>query len=193
MRRSLAAALVWLVVCLAAPTQAGYNEGVAAYERGDYATALREFRSLAAQGYAHAQHNLGVMYENDQGVPQDYAEAVRWYRKAAAQGYARAQNNLGGMYHGGKGVPQDYAEAVRWYRKAAEQGFTEAQDNLGFMFGEGRGVLQDYVQAHMWFNLAATTGNKNAGNNRDAIANRMTPSQIEEAQRLAREWRPKGE
>ena len=71
--------------------------GGAAYDRGDYATALKEFRPLAEQGNADAQFNLGFMYENGLGVPQDYAEAVKWYRNAAEQGYAQGQANLGLM------------------------------------------------------------------------------------------------
>lgn len=113
---------VILLVSLSAPAWADLEEGVAAYERGDYATAYREFLPLAEQGYARAQHNLGVMYHNGEGVPQDYAEAVRWYRKAAEQGLAEGQWSLGFMYDSGEGVPQDYGEAAWWYRKAAEQG-----------------------------------------------------------------------
>ncbi len=75
-----------ILIGLAAPSWAGFAEGVAAWDRGDYATALREFRPLAEQGDASAQHNLGLMYNNGLGVAQDYAEAVRWYRKAVEQG-----------------------------------------------------------------------------------------------------------
>ncbi len=73
------AAFTALLIVLAVPARAGWEEGVAAYDRGDYATALREFRPLADQGYASAQFNLGVMYGKGQGMPQDHAEAVRWY------------------------------------------------------------------------------------------------------------------
>ncbi len=66
-----------------APAWAGFDEGVAAYERGDYVTALHEFRPLAEQGLAVAQFALGAMYAEGQGVPQDYAAAVKWYRLAA--------------------------------------------------------------------------------------------------------------
>ncbi len=72
-----------LLIVLAAPAWTVYDEGGAAYNRGDYATALREFRALAVQGDAAAQTYLGVMYQIGQGVPQNHAEAVRWYRKAA--------------------------------------------------------------------------------------------------------------
>ena len=109
-----------ILIVLAAPAWAGFAEGPAAYKRGDYETALREFRLLAEQGDAAAQYNLGLMYINGWGVPQDHAEAVKWFRKAANQGFAIAQTYLGFMYFKGEGVPQDYAEAVRWYRRAAE-------------------------------------------------------------------------
>ncbi len=113
----IAALCVGFTLGLTAPAWAGWDEGEAAYKRGDYAAALRELRPLAEQGFAEAQHNLGVMYEDGQGVPKDYAEALKWYRKAAEQGYARAQNNLGFMYRNGRGVPQDYAKALQWYGK----------------------------------------------------------------------------
>ncbi len=99
-----------------------FEDGLAAYNRGDYATALRLWRPLAEGGIATTQYNLGVMYAKGQGVRQDDAEAVKWYRLAAKQGHARAQYNLGVMYNEGRGVPQDYAEAVKWYRLAAKQG-----------------------------------------------------------------------
>ncbi len=83
-----------------------------------------------------------------------------------------------------------------WFRKAAEHGLAGAQYNLGVMYDRGQGVPQDYAQAHMWYNLAASNlppgkvRNK-AVKNRDIVAERMTPAQISEAQKLAREWRPK--
>ena len=132
------------------------------------------------------------MYAMGRGVPQDDVEAVRLYRLAADQGQASAQYNLGVMYDDGRGVPQDDAEAVRLYRLAAEQGDACAQSNLGVMYANGQGVPQDYVQAHMWYNLAASrlTGEarENAVRNRDRVAGLMTPDQLADAQRLAREW-----
>jgi hypothetical protein len=146
--------LVLALLLLASPAYADFDEGVAAYNRGDYATALREFRPLAEQGHAKAQYSLGR------------------------------------MYHLGRGVPQDYVEAVKWFRAAAEQGHAFAQQNLGIGYLNGQGVLQDYVLAYMWFNLAAVRGNKISAGYRDLTAKLMTPEQIAEAQRLAREWKP---
>ena len=85
---------------------------------------------------------------------------------------------------------QDYKEAVRLYRLSAEQGFAGAQYNLGVMYGKGLGVPQDYALAHMWFNLSGSNGNKGAVENRDIMQKMVTPSQIEKAQDMARNWKP---
>ena len=77
-----------LLAWFAAPASADLDTGLAAYERGDYATALRELKPLAENGVPRAQFYLGVMYAKGQGVPQDYTEAVRWYRLAADHGDA---------------------------------------------------------------------------------------------------------
>ncbi len=134
-----------------------YQEGMDAYERGDYDTALKEFLPLAEQGYPLAQATLGLMYAEGEGVAQDYQEAVRWSRLAAEQGHASGQFSLGAMYIAGQGVPKDY------------------------------------VLAHMWVNLAAGQGNEKATMRRDFLEKLMTPAQFAEAQRLAREWKAKGE
>jgi TPR repeat protein len=103
MKHALTRALLAAVLSLWLTTSAwaGFDEGAAAYERGDYATAFEEMLPIAEQGDANAQFNLGFMYDNGEGVPQDYAEAVRWYRLAAEQGNAFAQVNLGIMYANG--------------------------------------------------------------------------------------------
>jgi hypothetical protein len=184
-----------LLAGISLPARADFDAGIAAYERGDYITAYREFRPLAMQGVSSAQYNLGLMYRDGAGVVKDYVEAVTWFRRAADQGIAEAQNKLGDMYNNGKGVPQNYPEAVNWYRKAAERGVASAQFNLAVKHFRGEGVPQDYVLAHMWSNLAAssTTG-KTAETYmalRARINEKMTTEDISEAQRLAREWRPK--
>jgi TPR repeat protein len=123
----------------------------------------------------------------------DYAEAVRWYRRAAEQGDANAQLELGTAYDTGKGVAQDYAEAAEWYRKAAEQGWDPAQWHLGSAYSCGRGVQKDDVKAYMWISLAAAgfigdnDQRKMYSSACDALAAKMTPQQIAEAEGLARE------
>ena len=114
--RKLLPILLTIAVVLFNPIvvlSADFQKGLDAYEKGDYATALREWQPLAEQGDATAQYNLGLMYFAGKGVLQDYKEAVKWYRLAAEQGDADAQSNLGVMYVTGEGVPQAYDEAVK--------------------------------------------------------------------------------
>ena len=117
----------------------------------------------------------------------DFATALKEWKPLAEEGNAAAQNNLGLMYHNGWGVPQDYKEAARLYRLAAEQGDADAQGNLGVMYVFGKGVTKDFVYAHMWGNIALMNGNERGASVRGHVAEKMTSSQIEEAQRLARE------
>ena len=82
-------------------------------------------------------------------------------------------------------------QAVKWFRLAADQGLASAQLSLGLMYDTGQGVPQNHVLAHMWYNLAGAQGVADAPKYRDRSASKMTPAQIAEAQRLAREWQPK--
>ena len=129
MKRARASVLLLLLSVL--PAKSDFAAGLAAYVKGDYATAIKEFSLLAEQGDAKAQSSLGALYLSGRGVRQDTQEAIKWLRLAAAQGDVKAQHNLGILYQSGNGVPQDYTEAVKWYRLAAEQGFAPAQTNLG--------------------------------------------------------------
>lgn len=134
------------------------DAGSAAYNRGDYAEAYRNWLPLAEQGNAAAQYNVALLYEDGLGVAQNYARAAHWYRLSAEQGDVDAQFSLGLMYNVGRGVPQDHVQAVYWYRQAAVQGDANAQFNLGAMYNNGHGVVQNSVQAMYWFNLAAEQG-----------------------------------
>ena len=168
-----------------------WDDGVDAYKNNDYKTAYKLWLSLAGQGDADAQHNIGSMYDNGIGVLRDYKEAVKWYRLSAEQGNAKAQFNLGLMLGDGRGVPINNKEAFKWYRLSAEQGHADAQYNLGLMYVRGVGVLQNHLLAHMWWNIAGASGLENAIENRSIVEKEMTPSQIEEAQEMARNWKPK--
>ena len=137
-----------------------FQQGFEASTRGDYQTAFKLWLSLAEQGNASAQFNLGNMYDNGQGVKQDDVEAVKWYRQAAGQGHALSQLGLGLMYDKGRGVKQDDVEAVKWYRKAAEQGNANAQFLLGFSYILGKGVQVNKALAKEWFSKACDNGNQ---------------------------------
>ena len=189
MNRLLILPVLLLTLLVGTPaSSADFQKGLTAAQSGDFATALREWKPLAKQGNALAQFSLGLMYDNGESVPQNYKTAVKWYKLAAEQGYDGAQYLLGDLYANGKGFPRNYKTAVKWFKLAAKQGLAGAQNNLGWMYDNGQGVLQDFVRAHMWLNIAASSGEtKNASKNRDIVANNMTPSQLETAQKLARE------
>ena len=145
-----------LLVMLVGPVRAGFDEGMAALERGDYATALKEFHPLTEQGHVEAQIFLGGMYEMGYGVPQDYAEAVRWYRKAAEQGDALAQAILGVMYRYGQGIPQDFIEALMWFNLAAAQGNKHGRKNRDAVakkmtpadISKAEAMAREWMEAH---------------------------------------------
>jgi TPR repeat protein len=178
--------LVWVVICVVPQAiGADFQKGFDAVVKGDYTTALEEFKPLAEQGYTSAQYNLSLMYYKGEGVPQNYKKAVKWFRKAAEQGHTSAQYSLAWMFDRGKEVPQDYKEAVKWYTKAAEQGHAEAQYSLAWMYYDGEGVPQNFVHCYVWNSLAAASGHKTAIINRVIVAKRLSSQQLAEAQQLA--------
>ena len=168
----------------------------------DGVAALR--RALALQpDYPEAQFNLAQLHDRGRGVPADPAEAARLYRAAAERGHLGAQVNLGRLYRDGRGVDRDDAEAVRWYRRAAELGQPIAQFNLAQMYAAGDGVEQDDIAAYLWYSVAAArldadrreasvAARTRAVDARDALARRMRPEDVAEAERQARAWTPAG-
>ena len=98
---------------------------------------FRETLQLAERGNVQAQFNLGMMYENGQGVRQDDAEAVKWYRQAAEKGYAKAQYNLGAMYFTGRGVHQDFHLSKEWFGKACDGGIQVGCDLYRYLNQKG--------------------------------------------------------
>ena len=201
-RQRTRAARLWLTLVLGlflaipGPASAGFDEGMAAAKRGNYRAAYQVWLPLATAGDLRSQYNVAVLYDRGFGVPQDFAEAAKWFLMAAQGGHLDAQANLGFVYEQGRGVAQNHGEAARWYHAAAERCDVAAQANLGTLYANGSGVTRDDVLAHMWLNLAVSgaQGRKlrhDLIQRRDNVAQRLTPEQILEAQRLAREWRPK--
>lgn len=90
-----------------------------AFDRADYATALKIWLPVAQSGEAEAQTYVGEIYEKGLGLKPDYQAAAIWYEKAAKQNFSRAQINLGNLYEKGLGVAQDKAMALNLYRSAA--------------------------------------------------------------------------
>jgi len=161
------------------------------------AAAVMLIISLFVSGLAIAGPSEDAKQAYDRG---DYKTAYRLNKSLAERGSPVAQSNLGLMYYNGKTVPQNYAEATKWFRKAADQGDADSQYSLGLMYAIGKGVPQDYVLAYMWLNLASTRDSAwekekrdKAEENRKNLASKLTPAQIAEAQKSAREWKLKKE
>ncbi|MCL0046166.1 sel1 repeat family protein [Nitrospinaceae bacterium] len=208
------------LILLVTPVYADdYQEGIDAYDRKDFKTALKKLKPLAEKGHASAQHKLGEMYGNGEGVPQNHKEAVmwllktaeqknltaqrlirssyhQWHKELAEQGDSYAQRFLGASYYLGLGVTQNYAEAAKYYKKAAEQGDSVSQVILGAMYEKGKGVSKDFVEAYKWFSISyegakfGETGNGRMY--REKLGKRkMTLAEIAEAQKLTRQWMEK--
>ena len=147
-------------------------------------------RRLALAGMVALLLGAAPLAQTPEPAQDDSIEALRTRANA---GDADAQKNLGVMYANGDGVPQDAVEAVAWYRQAAEQGDADAQVSLGVMHHYGDGVPQDDVEAYKWFNPLATTHadaeqREQFAERRDTVAERLTPEQRAEGQKLSREW-----
>ena len=185
--------LLWMLTVLiveAMPSLVfgGYEDGTAAFERGDYKIALKEFKVLVGQNDPRGQYALGLMYDLGVGVSLDFKEAIKWYRLSAEQGNANAQNNLATMYAEGEGVEKDYKKAVKWYKFAAKQGNFDAPNNLGTIYLKGIEVRRNYVTAYMWFHLGEMKGDRAAKSNRKFVEKRMTAEEIVEANKQVGEW-----
>ena len=152
---------------------------------------LKEVRAKAEAGDAQSEVELGVRYDDGEGVAKDPAEAVKWFRKAAEQNYAKAQYNLGVCFYAGEGVAKD-PEAVKWYRKAAEQNDAEGQLYLGLSYVKGEGVAEDLVEAYKWLLLAARQGDESGKKIvTNPLESSLRPEQIAEGQKRAREFKPR--
>jgi cell division septation protein DedD len=128
--------------------------GVTAWQRGDFAGAVKQWRPLADGGDQDAQFNMGQAYRLGRGVPADPRIAQSWFQKAAAQGHEMAQGNLGLLlYESGKRV-----EALPWIRKAAERGDPRAQYVLGVELTNGDIVPRDFPRAYALMTRAASKG-----------------------------------
>ena len=137
MRRLLALLFFTITLGMAQGAYAGpHEDALAAYNRGDYATALRLWKPLATRGDSWAQANIGTMYNYGNGVAQDHKEAVRWYRLAAVQGNELGQLNLGASYFTGRGITQDYVRAYMWWNLSLANGYSIATEKLNTVAGK---------------------------------------------------------
>jgi TPR repeat protein len=175
-----------------------FEAGVDAYTRGDFYTAEKEWRPLAAAGDADAARNLGRLYHLGHGVTQDFKMARYWYEIAARKCNATAQNNLGLLLQDGLGGEKDAPGAYRLFLMAARQGLfahADAMSNLGRLYLLGDGTQTNIVEAYKWFLLhnEYTIDLKNRETIKailPAIESLLTPTQKAEALRRAAQFRP---
>ena len=155
----LAGAVLAAMLMLSAGTvRSDFEDGAAAYHRGDYEAAFEEWQRVAEKGDVRALYNLGVALEQGIGGPVNLEQARRYFQHAARLGHAKAQFNLGLMYEYGRGVPQDFGLAAEYFQAAADQGLAKAQLNLAALYFHGNGVFQDYETAAKWLRLSADAG-----------------------------------
>ncbi len=148
--------------------------------------AFKWYKMAAEQGHVSAQLNLGVMYNQGNGVKQDYKEAAKWYQMAAEQDNTKAQLNLGILYDLGHGVERDVAKAAEYYKKAAKKGMRDAQYNLGIIYynGEG-GVRHNYIKSYAWLALAKEQGSELAAIYKDKVERKLQKLEKLSARKLA--------
>ena len=150
---------------------------------------------LSSAGLAVADDTSDLQVAREAEERSDYAAEERLLRPLAEQGNADAQFMLASLYFNGEGAAERYDEAVSWYLKAADRGNARAQEKLGLIYREGLRVPHDYVQAHKWLSLSAAREKPGVAHLRVAqelrtTSTQMTPPQIIEARKLAREWAP---
>lgn len=139
---------------LAAPVMADVKTGVDAWQQGDYAKAINEWRPLALAGDPDAQFNMGQTYKLGRGVQPDLAVALDWYRKASAQGHLRAEDNLGLlMFQQG-----DRANAMPYLQRASMRGEPRAQYIVGTTLFNGDLIGKDWVRAYALMTRASASG-----------------------------------
>lgn len=152
-----------LMLALSAPGMADVKDGKAAWDRGDFAKAVKEWQQPAAAGDAEAQFNLGQAYRQGRGVKADPARAEELFQKAATTGHVRAQLLYATILKE-QGKPKD---AVPWLDRAANRGDPEAQYLLAIALYNGQDAPRDLVRAYGFARLAVDNGSVAA---KDALA-----------------------
>ena len=184
----VASAAAALLLLGAGAAVADVKAGVDAWQAGNYAAAVKEWRPLADKGDADAQFNLGQAYKLGRGVPGDLRTAQSWYEKAAQQGHGQAQANLGLiLFQNG-----DRARAMPWIRKAADAGDPRAQYVLGTAMFNGDLVAKDWPRAYALMQRAAGQGLPQAAANLQQMDVHIPLAQRQQGLALARQMEEKG-
>ncbi len=157
-------------------------------QQGDVDSAFKWNLKAAELGNVRAENALGVAYVWGHGVEINYEEAVKWFKKAAEKGNINSQYSLGVRYVKGDHVEQNFAEAVKWFTLAANQGQPDSQVSLARRYAGGEGVTKDLAEAYKWALVAGKYWS--AGPYRDDLMKKMTPEEIAEGERRAKQFKP---
>ena len=167
-----------------------FDSNYSAATSGDYVAALSGWETLAKKGDSRAQYNIGVLFHNGFGIPQDYKKAEKWYRLSAQKRYANAQYNLGILYHDGHGQKRNAALLNYGVGDDYVSGRSEFQLFESIRRDDEKRarnkISHNYILAHMWFNLATSSGHEKGVKGREFVAKKLNPTQIMQAQDLAR-------
>lgn len=158
--------------------------------RQDYVAAAELICKSADLGNQEGQFNCAGLELDGTGLKQDPTAALNNYKKAALSGHVGAKNMLAVMTRQGTGTPANAEHAFKLFEEIGAYGNPVALFNLGEMLESGEGTAADPVKAHLYFNLANERGHPSAGAALETITAEMSKEQIEEAQTLARDWKP---
>jgi TPR repeat protein len=187
----VAVAFTSAVILAASDLEAGKR----AYDKGDYAMALRELLPLADRDNAQAMYLVGSMLFEGKGVKQNKRSGLALFHFAADAGFAEAELRLAAMYMAGDSVAKNIDNSIYYSRRAAEHGHPIGQFAMGSFYSAGvhethdsvTELKQDRVVAYMWFSLCAAE--KLCDDARKELAKEMTPRQILDAQKATEQWK----
>ena len=135
-----------------------FELGLEAYNKSEFDKAAKQWQKACDDNVARACHNLGILYEDAQGVAQDYNKAAELYKRSCDGGFAGSCLNLRALYIKDQGIEQDYSKAINLYKKACDGDVAQACHNLGVLYALGNGVNQDYRLAKRYVFKACTLG-----------------------------------
>jgi localization factor PodJL len=157
---------------------------------GKLALAAQWYERAAQQGHAVAEYRLASLYEKGRGVAKDIERAKDLYQRAAEKGNIRAMHNLGVLAAEGSDGKPNYTSAALWFSKAAEYGVKDSQYNFAVLLARGLGVTKDLVRSYIWFAIVAASGDADAAQKGDAVAARLTSSELSLANAAATAFVP---
>lgn len=183
-RQMLLATVMAAVAAWSLAARAGeLEDGIAAFEKHDFNTAVRLIEPLAEQGNIEAEYFMGTFHMYGHGVAMDPAQATVWFKRAfghwetqARAGNPAAMVEVAGMLTAGLGVARDDKAAVEWLRKAGDMGYVDAWAELGGLYVEGAGVPKDPAQGERLLKKASRAGSARADEMLAALSKRVEPA-----------------